>query len=73
MVPGQAWGEPVDCPGGVRRGGGASLVQAPERNVRTCSRKLWSAGSGDERETPKRQNPQGAEYRCRVQGRTAPW
>ena len=33
---GQAWGEPACCPGGIRRIGGASLVQAPTWNVGSC-------------------------------------
>src|SRR5436305_9587970 len=33
---GRAWREPADWPGGVRHGGGASLVRAPVRNVGTC-------------------------------------
>jgi len=36
MDPGQAWGEPVCCPGGIRRIGGVSPVQAPTRNVGSC-------------------------------------
>jgi len=35
-VPGQVWGEPADCPDGVRHVGGASLIRALARNVRTC-------------------------------------
>lgn len=35
-VPGQVWGEPVDCPDGVRHIGGASLILALAWNVRTC-------------------------------------
>ena len=35
-APGQVWGEPVDCPDGVRHIGGASLTLALARNVRTC-------------------------------------
>ena len=33
---GQAWGEPACCPGGIRRIGGASPVQAPAWNVGSC-------------------------------------
>jgi hypothetical protein len=33
---GQAWGKPACCPGGIRRIGGASLVQAPAWNVGSC-------------------------------------
>jgi len=33
---GQAWGEPACGPGGIRRIGGASLVQAPAWNVGSC-------------------------------------
>jgi hypothetical protein len=33
--PGRAWGRPAYCPGGVRHGGGASLVWALVRNVGT--------------------------------------
>jgi len=33
---GQAWGEPACCPGGIRRIGGASLVQASTWNVGSC-------------------------------------
>jgi hypothetical protein len=33
--PGGAWGIPVYCPGGVRHGGGASVVRAQTRNVGT--------------------------------------
>ena len=33
---GQAWEEPACCPGGIRRIGGASLVQAPTWNVGSC-------------------------------------
>jgi hypothetical protein len=35
-APGQVWGEPADCPDGVRHVGGASLVRALARNVGTC-------------------------------------
>ena len=35
-VPGQVWGEPADCPDGVRHVGGASLAWALARNGRTC-------------------------------------
>src|SRR3954470_2744658 len=35
-APGQVWGKPVDCPDGVRHGGGASLARALARNVETC-------------------------------------
>ena len=35
-VPGRVWGEPADCPDGVRHVGGASLAWALARNVRTC-------------------------------------
>src|SRR5712691_10359173 len=34
--PGQVWGEPADCPDGVRHIGGASLARALARNVGTC-------------------------------------
>jgi hypothetical protein len=33
---GQAWGKPACCPGGIRRIGGASPVQAPTWNVGSC-------------------------------------
>ena len=33
---GQAWGEPACCPGGIRRIGGASPVQALTWNVGSC-------------------------------------
>ena len=33
---GQAWEEPACGPGGIRRIGGASLVQAPTWNVGSC-------------------------------------
>ena len=36
MWPGRSLGEPAYCPGGVRHGGGASLVRALVRNVGTC-------------------------------------
>ncbi len=35
-APGQAWGEPADCPSGVRHIGGVSPTQALVRNVGTC-------------------------------------
>lgn len=35
-IPGQGWGEPVDCPTGVRHEGGVTLIQALVRNVGTC-------------------------------------
>jgi len=35
-APGQVWGEPADCPDGVRHVGGASLIWASARNVGTC-------------------------------------
>src|SRR5213083_1616771 len=35
-APGRVWGEPADCPDGVRHVGGASLIRALARNVRTC-------------------------------------
>jgi hypothetical protein len=34
--PGQVWGEPADCPDGVRHVDGASLTLALARNVGTC-------------------------------------
>jgi len=34
--PGQVWGEPADCPDGVRHLDGASLTLALARNVGTC-------------------------------------
>jgi hypothetical protein len=33
---GQIWGEPACCPGGIRRIGGASPVQASTWNVGSC-------------------------------------
>jgi hypothetical protein len=36
VTPGAVWGEPVDCPHGVRHGGGVTLLWAPVRNVGTC-------------------------------------
>ena len=36
VTPGAVWGEPVDCPHGVRHGGGVTLIWAPVRNVGTC-------------------------------------
>jgi hypothetical protein len=35
-APGRVWGEPVDCPDGVRHVGGASLAWALAWNVGTC-------------------------------------
>ena len=34
--PGAVWGEPVDCPHGVRHGGGVTLIWALVWNVGTC-------------------------------------
>ena len=34
--PGQGWGEPADCPIGVRHEDGVILIQALVRNVGTC-------------------------------------
>jgi hypothetical protein len=66
----------VCCPGGARCIGGVSSSQALVWNRRTCRPNTDSAvhiGSfshpAGERETPKRQKPQGAEYRCGAQGR----
>ena len=36
MDSGQAWGEPACCPGGIRRIGGVSPVQALTWNVGSC-------------------------------------
>ena len=36
VTPGAVWEEPVDCPHGVRHGGGVTLIRAPVRNVGTC-------------------------------------
>jgi hypothetical protein len=73
----EVWGVPVDCPDGVRRGGGASLVQALAWNVGTCRpdratrpvAQSWSA-VGRAWEIPKQRELRGAEYRCGAQGRT---
>ena len=59
LASGQAWGRPVYCPGGVRHIGGASLVQAPVRNVRT-----WypeTAVGGCKPTGPQEGDPQAAE------------
>jgi hypothetical protein len=57
-------GKPAYRPGGVRHTGGASLAQAPVRNGGTWTPILRRPEpAGRERETPKRQKPQGAEYR----------
>ena len=36
LVSGQAWEEPASGPGGIRRKGGVSRVQAPTWNVGSC-------------------------------------
>ena len=62
--------------GGARCIGGVSSLQALAWNRRTCRPDtdpvvhmgLFSHPAG-EREDPKRQKPQGAEYRCGAQGR----
>ena len=70
-APGQVWGEPADCPDGVRHVGGASLVRALARNVGTCRPDTARpARAGGERECPKRTTPRGAEYRRGARGRT---
>jgi hypothetical protein len=46
VAPGRAWRVPVDWPGGVRHGGGASVVWALARNVGTC-RPVATVGSLD--------------------------
>jgi hypothetical protein len=69
---------PACCPGGVRCIGGVSSSQALAWNRRTC--RLGTVGQskgarrspGREREDPKRQTPQGAEYR-EAQGRDGPY
>jgi hypothetical protein len=71
-TPGQVWRQPAYWPGGVRRRGGASLVWAPVRNVRTSARMQWRAGAYHVRETLKREKPQEAEYRCRGAGADRP-
>ena len=57
----EAWRKPADWPGGVRHGGGVSLVRASVRNVGTCRpapagdqwRQHGPAAAGG-RESPKR-------------------
>src|ERR1700750_190027 len=49
-APGQVWGEPADCPDGVRHIGGASLAWALARNVGTCRSDTASTPRGWARE-----------------------
>src|SRR5271170_748867 len=49
-APGQVWGEPADCPDGVRHVGGASLVRALARNVGTCRPDTVAGPPGRRRE-----------------------
>jgi hypothetical protein len=57
-APGQVWGEPADCPDGVRHVGGASPIRASARNVGTCRPELSLAcWAGGEREFLKRSTP----------------
>jgi hypothetical protein len=56
--PGQVWGEPADCPDGVRHVDGASLTLALARNVGTCRPDTVTAvWAGHERECSKRATP----------------
>jgi hypothetical protein len=63
----EPWGEPADCPGGVRHEGGASLDQAPARNMGTC-RPAWRAGHGRHGPRPvvEGRTPSGRTARGRV-------
>jgi hypothetical protein len=74
---GQAWGMPGCCPDDIRRTGGASPVQAPTWNVRSCAsilrRRMATVEVGRfarKRENPQAANPRGAEYRGEAQWRT---
>jgi len=53
LSPGEAWEIPAYCPGGVRHKGGASLAQAPVRNVGTCVPIRRPSGGGDPGRSPE--------------------
>ena len=56
--------KPAYCPSGGRHRGGVSSAQALVRNVGTSTSMFKGA--------PQAEEPQGAEYRCEVEGRTGP-
>src|SRR4029453_4349002 len=67
--PGAAWRVPADWPGGVRHGGDVSLICC-FRMERGKGRPDTATRQGGDRERPKRQQPQGTEYRCGACWRT---
>ena len=68
--PGAVWEEPVDCPHGVRHGGGVTLIWALVRNVGTCrsaAKGEPQVGSPHEWESTEAEH-RGGVVRSRVEG-----
>src|SRR5207244_665586 len=71
-------GYPAYCPGGVRRKGGASPVQAPVRNVGSCDPdtvpgRVLEPGLGGREGEAERRSRQARVPRRGMQWRTASW
>ena len=69
-------GHPAYCPGGIRRIGGASPVQAPVWNVGSCdpdTARLGESPERSEREKPKRGTARVRVPMRGMQWRTASW